>query len=143
MIPAFDIDAMRMVIAGMDLGSFARAAVQLGRSQSAVSMQLKKLEYQAGTQLFTRKGRGLVPTAAGEAFVAYARRIVALNDEAALAMGVATTAASVRLGLPQDFFEDVMPATLRTFVEAHDKVHVDVRAGENHTIADEVRSGPS
>ena len=81
-MPAFDIDAMRMVIAGMDLGSFARAAVQLGRSQSAVSMQLKKLEYQAGTQLFTRTGRGLVPTAAGEAFVAYARRIVALNDEA-------------------------------------------------------------
>ncbi len=141
MIPAFDIDAMRMVIAGMDLGSFARAAVQLGRSQSAVSMQLKKLEYQAGTQLFTRKGRGLVPTAAGEAFVAYARRIVALNDEAALAMGVATTAASVRLGLPQDFFEDVMPATLKAFVEANHKVHVDVRAGENHTIADEVRSG--
>ena len=56
-------------------------------------------------------------------------------------MGVATTAASVRLGLPQDFFEDVMPATLKTLVKAHDKVHVDVRAGENHTIADEVRSG--
>ena len=141
MVPAFDIEALRMVIAGMDLGSFARAAVQLGRSQSAVSMQLKKLEYQAGTQLFMRKGRGLIPTAAGEAFIAYARRIVALNDEAALAMGVATTTASVRLGLPQDFFDDVMPATLRTFVETHDKVHVDVRAGDNHILADEVRSG--
>jgi hypothetical protein len=44
------------------LRSFARAAVELGRSQSAISMQLKKLEQQAGTQLFVRKGRGLVPT---------------------------------------------------------------------------------
>ena len=141
MSPSFDIDALRTVVAGVDLGSFARAAIQLGRSQSAISMQLKKLEQQAGTQLFTRKGRGLVPTEAGEAFVAYARRIVALNDEAALAMGATTTKASVRVGLPQDFFDDVMPATLATFGQKHDAVHVEVRAGENHRIAEEVRAG--
>ena len=87
MTPTFDIDALRAVVAGLDLGSFARAAVQLGRSQSAVSMQLKKLEQQAGTALFVRRGRGLVPTAAGEALAAYARRILALNDEAALVLG--------------------------------------------------------
>lgn len=141
MYTAFDVDALRTVVAGTDLGSFARAAVQLGRSQSAVSMQLKKLEHQAGTQLFVRKGRGLVPTEAGEAFIAYARRIVALNDEAALALGAATTTASVRLGLPQDFFDDVMPETLTSFRQAHDNVHAEVRAGENHNIAEEVRSG--
>jgi DNA-binding transcriptional LysR family regulator len=135
------MDALRTVVVGTDLGSFARAAVQLGRSQSAVSMHLKKLEQQAGTPLFMRKGRGLVPTEAGEALIAYARRIVALNDEAALSMGAATTAASVRLGLPQDFFDDVMPATLTSFKRHQDNVHVDVRAGENHSIAEEVRSG--
>ena len=137
----FDIDALRAVVAGTDLGSFARAAIQLGRSQSAISMQLKKLEQQAGTQLFVRKGRGLVPTEAGEAFVTYARRIVALNDEAALALGSTTTTAAVRLGLPQDFFDDVMPATLKAFAGAHENVHVEVRAGENHNLAEEVRSG--
>lgn len=135
------MDALRTIVTGTDLGSFARAAVQLGRSQSAVSMQLKKLEHQAGTPLFERKGRGLVPTEAGEALIAYARRILALNDEAALSVGAATTMASVRLGLPQDFFDDVMPATLTAFGRAQTNVHVDVRAGENHSIAEEVRAG--
>lgn len=137
----FDMDALRTLIVGTDLGNFSRAAIQLGRSQSAVSMQLKKLEQQAGTRLFQRKGRGLVPTEAGEAFIAYARRIVALNDEAARALGAATTTAPVRLGLPQDFFDDVMPATLTAFGQMQDGVHVDVRAGENHSLAEEVRAG--
>ena len=59
MRPTFDMDALRTMAVGTDLGSFARAASQLGRSQSAVSMQLKKLEEQAGQILFRRNGRGL------------------------------------------------------------------------------------
>lgn len=141
MNPAFDIDALRAVVAGIDLRSFARAAVELGRSQSAISMQLKKLEQQAGTQLFVRKGRGLVPTEAGEALAAYARRIIALNDEAARALGAAVTSETVRLGLPQDFFDDVMPATLAAFARDHPDVHVEVRAGPNHCLHEEIRAG--
>lgn len=141
MNPVFDIEALRAVVAGIDLRSFARAAVQLGRSQSAISMQLKKLEQQAGTPLFVRRGRGLVPTEAGEALAAYARRIVALNDEAALALGAAATSATVRLGLPQDFFDDVMPATLAAYARTYPDVHVEVRAGPNHTLGEEVRAG--
>lgn len=137
----FDMDALRTIVAGSDLGNFARAAVHLGRSQSAISMQLKKLEHQTGTQLFVRKGRGLVPTEAGETLIAYARRIIALNDEAALSVGMTVPSASVRLGLPQDFFDDVMPATLTSFSKVHDTAHVDVRAGENNSIAREVRAG--
>ena len=138
---SFDTDALRAIVAGVDLGSFARAAVHLGRSQSAISMQLRKLEQQAGARLFTRKGRGLVPTEAGEALVAYARRIVALNDEAALAVGATASTTVVRLGLPQDFFDDVMPATLSAFSEKHPHVHVDIRVGENHKLSDEINAG--
>src|SRR5579885_2177358 len=98
----FDIAALRMIVTGVELGSFARAADRLGRSQSAVSMQLKKLEEQTGKTLFRRSGRGLVPTEAGDALLAYARRIIALNDEAAASLGAAVAAASVRMGLPQD-----------------------------------------
>src|ERR1700712_286859 len=101
-----------MVVTSMELGSFARAAVRLGRSQSAVSMQLKRLEEQAGRPLFTRHGRNLAPTEAGEALLSYARRIVELHDEAAAALGAETKGAAIRLGLPQDFFEDVMPETI-------------------------------
>ncbi|MEM7429376.1 MAG: LysR family transcriptional regulator [Pseudomonadota bacterium] len=141
MITNFDIDALRAVVFGIEQGSFARAAVELGRSQSAVSMQLKKLEQQAGVQLFTRKGRGLVPTEAGEAFADYARRIIALNDDAARAMGAAVAPETVRLGLPQDFYDDVMPATLNRFSEAHPDVHVTVRAGNNDLLSDEIEAG--
>ncbi|MEM1049734.1 MAG: LysR family transcriptional regulator [Pseudomonadota bacterium] len=137
----FDIDALRAMVFGIEHGSFARAAVELGRSQSAVSMQLKKLEQQAGVQLFSRKGRGLVPTEAGEAFAEYARRLVALNDDAARAIGAAVAPETVRIGLPQDFFDDVMPATLNAFSDHHPHVHVAVRAGFNDLLRSEIDAG--
>lgn len=137
----FDVDALRTMVVGTELGSFARAAAQLGRSQSAVSMQLKKLEEQAGRPLFRRQGRGLVPTEAGDALLAYARRIIALNDEAAASLGAPVTTAAVRMGLPQDFFEDVMPSTITRYARQRPGVHVEVRAGRNYALEEEVRAG--
>ncbi len=129
------------MVSGVEQGSFARAAIELGRSQSAVSMQLKKLEQQAGARLFVRKGRGLVPTEAGEALVQYARRIIALNDEAARAMGAVVAPETVRLGLPQDFYDDIMPATVERFSSLHPEVNIAVHAGNNHTIHEDVTAG--
>jgi DNA-binding transcriptional LysR family regulator len=137
----FDIDALRTIVVGTELGSFARAAVQLGRSQSAVSMQLKRLEEQAGRPLFQRNGRGLVPTEAGDALLTYARRIIELHDEAAATLGSTAAAASVRMGLPQDFFEDVMPDAITRFSRQRPGVHVEVRAGRNYALEDEVSAG--
>lgn len=141
MAASFDMDALRAMVVGVELGSFARAATQLGRSQSAISMQLKKLEEQARRPLFRRDGRGLVPTEAGEALLSYARQIIALNDEAAAAVGNSAGAATVRLGLPQDFFEDVMPEVLRLFALQRPNSHIEVRAGRNYALEDEVRAG--
>ena len=141
MTTTFDIDALRAVITGIEHGTFARAAIELGRSQSAISMQLKKLEQQSGVQLFVRKGRGLVPTEAGEALANYARQIIALNDEAAMAVGANVAPETIRIGMPQDYFDDVMPATLRAFSTLHPNAHVNVRAGNNHTISEEVEAG--
>jgi DNA-binding transcriptional LysR family regulator len=141
MNPTFDMSALRAMVVGIELGSFASAALQLGRSQSAVSMQLKKLEEQAGQPLFRRSGRGLVPTEAGDAFLTYARRIIALHDEAAASLGVAASAASVKIGLPQDFFEDVMPEAITRFSRRRPGVHVEVRAGRNYALEEEVRAG--
>ena len=141
MRPTFDLDALRTMVLGTELGSFARAAERLGRSQSAISMQLKKLEQQAGRPLFRRDGRGLAPTEAGDALLAYARRIVALNDEAAASLGATAAEASVRLGLPQDYFEDVMPDAVARFGRCRPGVHVEVRAGRNFALAQEVRAG--
>jgi DNA-binding transcriptional LysR family regulator len=141
MKPAFDMDALRTMVIGTELGSFARAASQLGRSQSAVSMQLKKLEQQARQPLFRRNGRGLVPTEAGDALLAYARRIIALNDEAAASLGATAATASVRMGLPQDLFEDVMPEAIMRFSRKRPSVHVEVRAGRNYALEEEVLAG--
>jgi DNA-binding transcriptional LysR family regulator len=141
MRPTFDIDALRTIVTGSELGSFARAAIQLGRSQSAISMQLKRLEEQAGQPLFRRNGRGLVPTEAGDALLTYARRILELHDEAATTLGNAAAPASIRMGLPQDFFDDVMPDTIARFSERRPGIHVEVRAGRNYALEDEVNSG--
>jgi DNA-binding transcriptional LysR family regulator len=136
----FDIAALRMIVAGAELGSFARAAARLGRSQSAVSMQLKKLEEQTGKALFRRSGRGLVPTEAGDALLAYARRIIALNDEAAASLG-AIPAATVRLGLPQDFAEDVLPEVILRFAKKWPLVQVEAHVGRNYALWQDVESG--
>ncbi len=141
MRPTFDMDALRTMVVGTDLGSFVRAASQLGRSQSAVSMHLKKLEEQAGQVLFRRNGRGLAPTEAGEALLTYARRIIALNDEAAASLGAPIATASVRIGLPQDLFDDVMPEVMTRFSRRRSGVHLEVRAGRNHGLEDEVNAG--
>ena len=136
----FDIAALRMIVTGAELGSFARAATRLGRSQSAVSMQLKKLEEQTGKALFRRSGRGLVPTEAGDALLAYARRIITLNDEAAASLG-AIPAATVRLGLPQDFAEDVLPEVILRFAKKWPLVQVEAHTGRNYALWQDVESG--
>lgn len=137
----FDMDALRSMVVGVELGSFARAATHLGRSQSAISMQLKKLEQQAGRPLFHRSGRALVPTEAGERLLTYGRQILALNDEIAVTLGSSKTAATVRLGLPQDFFEDFLTDALSQFGKIRKNVHVELRAGRNHLLEEDVLAG--
>ena len=78
----FDLDALRSFVVGIELGGFAKAADRLGRSTSAVSAQLKKLEIQVGAPILRKAGRGLVLTPTGETVLAYARRLIELNDEA-------------------------------------------------------------
>lgn len=141
MSPVFDLDALRTMVVGIELNSFSRAASHLAKSQSAVSMQLKKLEHQAGKPLFQRSGRGLVPTEAGEALLVYARRMVALNDEAAATLGGAVSPTAVRMGLPQDFCECVLPEVMNRFAAIRPDVHIEVRAGRNYMLREEVRAG--
>lgn len=137
----FDINALRTIVVASKLGNFAKAAKHLGRSQSAVSMQLKKLEEQTGIQLFIRDGKKLVPTEAGQILLEYATRIVTLNDEAAASISTKFSNATVRLGMPQDFAAQILPAVLEQFSQAYPNVHVEVQIGKNYTLAEEVRLG--
>jgi DNA-binding transcriptional LysR family regulator len=137
----FDLDVLRSFATGMDLGSFAKAADRLGRSTSAVSAQLKKLEDQAGTPIFRKSGRGLTLTEAGETMLAYARRLLELNDEAAIAVHGLELEGWVRLGLQEDFSESLLPEVLGRFMRAHPKVRIEARMARNAELLDRVISG--
>lgn len=137
----FDLDVLRTFTTGVDLGSFAKAADRLGRSTSAVSAQLKKLEQQAGTPIFQKSGRGLALTDAGETMLAYARRLLDLNDEAASAIHGIELEGWVRLGLQEDFGETLLPDILGQFARAHPKVRIEARVARNAELIDRVTSG--
>lgn len=140
-ITNLDMDALRSFVVGMDAGSFARAAERLGRSTSAVSAQLKKLEEQAGTPLLRKSGRGLTLTDGGEALMSYARRLLALNDEAVSAVSGLELEGWVRLGLQEDFGETILPQVLGRFARAHPKVRIEGRIGRNDELKEKIASG--
>lgn len=137
----FDLDVLRTFVTGIELGSFARAADRLGRSTSAVSAQLKKLEEQAGMPVLRREGRGMALTESGETLLAYARRLLELNDEAASALRGAALEGRVRLGMQEDFGETLLPAVLGRFARAHPKVRIEVRTARNQQLIQGVRNG--
>ncbi|MRG56877.1 LysR family transcriptional regulator [Phyllobacterium sp. SYP-B3895] len=138
---ALDLEVLRTFVAGVELGSFAKAADKLGRSTSAVSSQLRKLEQQAGTDIFIKHGRGLALTDAGETMLAYARRLLDLNDEAIVAIHGSELEGWVRLGLQEDFGETILPQVLGQFARAHPKVRIEARVARNAELIDRVTSG--
>lgn len=137
----FDLDVLRSFVVGMELGSFAKAADRVGRSTSAVSSQIKKLEDQAGTPIFRKAGRGLALTEAGETMLGYARRLLELNDEAAAAVQGVELEGWVRLGLQEDFGERLLPEVLGRFARAHPKVRIEARVVRNAELVERVTSG--
>jgi len=136
-----DMDVLRSFVMGFELGSFARAADRLGRSQSAISTQLRKLEEQVGQVLVQKSGRGLALTTAGEILFGHAKRILELNDEAVDMLQDAAVEGWVRLGLPQDFAESVLSAVLGRFARAHPKVRVEVRAEGTIALVERIAKG--
>jgi DNA-binding transcriptional LysR family regulator len=137
----FDLDVLRSFVTGIELGSFAKAAERLGRSTSAVSTHLQKLEEQAGTMLLRKAGRGLALTDAGETMLAYARRLLDLNDEAAAAVQGIELEGWVRLGLQEDFGETLLPEVLARFSRAHPKVRIEAHVIRNAELVGRVLSG--
>ncbi|MCE4061964.1 LysR substrate-binding domain-containing protein [Pandoraea sputorum] len=140
-IPNLDMDALRTFLATQQLGSLNRAAERVGRSQSAVSQQMRKLEVQVGQPLFRRQGRGLMLTDAGELILSYAHRILDLNDEAVHAVRGASVEGVVRFGLPGDFAETWLPAALGQFKKTHPGVRVEVAVERNGVLLERLDRG--
>lgn len=122
-----DSDLMRSFLAVADCGSVTAAAERLFRTQSAVSLQVKRLEENLGQPLFHRQARGVALTPRGEQLVPYARRVVALLDEAAIALREKPLEGPVRVGIPDEYSGTVLPRALAAFDERHEGVQVSVR----------------
>jgi DNA-binding transcriptional LysR family regulator len=124
-----DIDLLRSFAAIADTGSFTAAAELVARTQSAVSVQVKRLEEIVGHRVFERTSRSLALTAAGATLLGYARRILELNDESVRRLTEPPVSGEIRLGITEYFVPNELPAILARFAEAYPGVHLEVRMG--------------
>lgn len=140
-LPNLDMQALRSLVAVLQQGGLARAAERIGRSPSAISQQMRKLELQLGQPLFRKQGRRVVLTEAGDRIHTYACRILELNDEAVHMVRGASIDGTVRFGLPGDFAESWLPVTLGKFRRAYPAVRVDVLVEPNRQLLERLDRG--
>ena len=121
-----DIDLLRAFLAIEETGSFSRAADRLGRTQAAISLQIKRLEELLGQPVLARTSRktGLTPT--GETLAVYARRMIALNDEAYARICHPAETGLVRLGAPEVMTSTHLPQILLMFRRHHPRIALSV-----------------
>lgn len=123
-----DMDLLRALVAIADSGSFSAAAQQLGRSQSAISLQIKRLEDLVGQTLLDRaNGRVGGPTEEGRLLIDYGRRILRLNDEAYSCFAQPGLAGRLRVGVPEELMEGVFPDVMAAFTRACPRVELHLR----------------
>src|SRR5450631_3362486 len=142
MATTLDIDTLRSLIAIVELKSFARAAERLGRSQSAISLQLARLERLVGHALLQRsRGRVVGPTARGAVLLAHARQMVALNEDAVAALRRPAAGERIRVGLPADMLERGLALTLEEIRLRHPATQIALRTDLSARLADAVDRG--
>jgi DNA-binding transcriptional LysR family regulator len=124
-----DLDLLKAFVAIADDRSFTRAAARLNRTQSAVSMQIRRLETRVGTELFHRTTASVSLTHTGEGLLGYARRMLALNDEAVGHLHESKIEGHVRLGVMDDYGTLVVPALLANFVSRYPRIQIHMETG--------------
>lgn len=119
-----DVTTLRSFVAVADLGGVTKAAGFLHLTQSAVSMQLKRLEELLGMDLLDRSGRSIALTSSGEQLLGYARRMVTLNDEVIRRLTHDEFEGEITLGVPHDVVYPVIPRAMQQFAQAYPRVKV-------------------
>ncbi|HEY8608445.1 MAG TPA: LysR substrate-binding domain-containing protein [Noviherbaspirillum sp.] len=139
--PVLELDLLRTLVIGVQSGSFAGASARIGRTQSAVSLQMKKLEEALGVGLFEKRGRLLALTPAGERLYDYAQRLLQLQEEAVDAVRGAGLTGQVKFGLSVDFENTWLPEMLARFSRSHPGVSVEIVMERNSTLSAQVDRG--
>jgi DNA-binding transcriptional LysR family regulator len=140
-VQTLDLSVMRTLTAVVETGSFARAARLVGRSESAVSLQMKRLEEQLGEAVFQRTGRNMVLTGAGTTLLGYAQRLLDLNNEALTAASSASAERRIVLGVPHDVAETWLPAVTAGFARSHPSVALEAVEGRSPIMLNRLDKG--
>ncbi len=135
------IDWLKCFVAVVDAGSLSSAAAEIHRSQSAVSMQLQKLESAIGHRLLTRGARQLELTHEGQTLLGYARRMLDLQAEAQAALREDDVAGLVRLGVPDDYASQYLTPVLKRFAPRHGGVEILLDCEQSTSLIPRVARG--
>ena len=136
-----DIDLLKTFMAICETRSFTGAARQVGRTQSAVSLQMRRLESSLGRPLFRRTGSRVALTEHGELLVGYARDILGRTSEAMAAFGRGEVEGVVVLGLPEDYAPRILKSVLQSFARLYPHATVDVVIDESRNLIQRLAEG--
>jgi len=136
-----DLTALRSFVTVADAGGVTRAAAQLNLTQSAVSMQLKRLEEATGQALIDRAGRGVALTPQGEQLAGYARRMIALNDEAWGKLTNNAFEGEINFGVPHDIIYPHAPRAMQRFAAEYPRVKVQLHSTFTATLKAQLARG--
>ncbi|PSJ57534.1 LysR substrate-binding domain-containing protein [Kumtagia ephedrae] len=136
-----DLDQLQTFIMIADTGSFTRAADEVHRTQSAVSMQMRRLEERIGKPLFEKEGRLNRLTEEGEKLLGYARRLIHLNRETLSAFDDARLEGTIRIGTPDDYADRFLPEIMARFTRSNPKVEITVICEPTPGLAEHIKRG--
>ena len=139
--PDLQLDWLRAFVAVADTGSLTAAAKQVYRSQSAVSMQLKKLEDAVGQSLMLRGPRHMLLTTAGSELLSYARRMLDIHAEAIAALRGPEVTGRISLGVPEDYAMAYLTPVLRTFSSRYPAVEITLVCEQSTALIPKVERG--
>ncbi len=136
-----DLGTLRSFVTIADAGSMTRAATRLFMTQSAISMQIKRLENSLGFNVLERSAQGMTPTSEGEQLLQFANQMLALNDEAMGRLTSPDFEGQVRLGVPGDVIYPHIPTILREFNRDYPRVQVKLSSAQTFTLKSEFNQG--
>src|SRR6476620_11719018 len=137
----FDLELLRTFVSVVAAGGFKRAGERVHRTQSTVSQQVRRLEEDVGQPLLIRSGKDVTPTEAGERLLSYARRLLALAEEARDVLARPGNEGAVRLGIPEDFAAYRLTELLATFSRSRPGLRLDVRADQSTFLRRDLERG--
>lgn len=136
----FQTDLLRTFVSVIDLGGYTKAGEVLGRTQPAISLQIRRLEELVGAPIIKQVGRTLMLTGEGEMLLSYAREILRLNDEAASYFNRATIAGVLRVGLPNDYAVAFLQGVITEYTRRHPEISLEIYCGWSADVLDRLRA---